>query len=287
MTRPHRRFVDPFPQDRPPARRGFSLVELLVASGIGLVVMASVASLFSIFGRSVTQGQARVEFNGRTRTVAWRLRQDLVGLTCPARPVVRTDANAGYLQVVNGTTPAGDILALTTSSPGMPFAGRLEGTKGFESPTAEVAWFCEVDAGNVYQGQQVHNLHRRQLLVAATPDAGTFLGDVFAAKGNSDLSWAGGQALGLGDLSKAANRFLTTASPRALGGDRKGEDIVLRGVLGFDVQLIEATGFADRSFDTVEGTATAGTPLRGIEVRIRCLDPSNNQPREVRVSHAF
>ena len=287
MTRRCRKLVDQGSQVRPAARRGFSLVELLVASGLGLVVMASVASLFSIFGRSVTQGQARVEFNGRTRTVTWRLRQDLVGLTCSARPVVRTDANAGYFQVVNGTTPAGDILALTTSNPAMPVAGRLEGTKGFESPTAEVAWFCEVDAGNVYQGQQVHNLHRRQLTVAAAPDAGTFAGNVFAPRVTSDLSWAGGQALSLGDLSKAANRFLTTASPRKLGGDREGEDIVLRGVLGFDVKLIEAAGFVDRSFDTVEGTAAGGTPLRGIEVRIRCLDPSNNQPREVRVAHAF
>lgn len=270
-------------------RRGFSLVELLVASGLGLVVMASVASLFSIFGRSVTQGQARVEFNGYTRGVAWRIRQDLVGLTCPARPTVRSDANAGYLQIVNGSAPAGDILALTTSSPGTPFSGRLDNAKGFESPTAEVAWFCEVDAGNSFQGQQLYNLHRRQLLVAAAPDAGIFSKDVFAPKGNSDLSWAGGQALSLGDLSKSANRFLTTttAANRKLTGPREGEDVVLRGVLAFDVKLIEAAGPVDRSFDTVEGAAAAGPPLRGIEVRIRCLDPSNNQPREVRVAHAF
>lgn len=270
-------------------RTGFSLVELLVASGLGLVVMASVASLFSIFGRSVTQAQARVEFNGHARGVAWRMRQDLVGLTCPARPTVRSEANAGYLQIVNGSAPAGDLLALTTSSPGAPFSGQLDNTKGFESPTAEVAWFCEVDPGKVFQGQQLHNLHRRQLLVAAAPDAGTFVKNVFAPRGNSDLSWAGGQASSLGDLSKAGNRFLTTttAATRKLPGVREGEDVVLRGVLSFDVKLIEAGGLVDQSFDTVEGVAAAGPPLRGIEIRIRCLDPSNNQPREVRVTHAF
>lgn len=217
------------------------------------------------------------------------MRQDLVGLTCPARSTVRSDANAGYLQIVNGTAPAGDLVALTTSSPGAPFSGRLDNARGFESPTAEVAWFCEVDPGKSHQGQQLYTLHRRQLLVAAAPDAGTFAKNVFAPRGNSDLAWAGGQALSLGDLSRAGNRFLatTTAATRKLTGPREGEDIVLRGVLGFDVKLIEAAGAVDRSFDTVEGAAAGATPLRGIEVRIRCLDPSNNQPREVRVAHAF
>ena len=270
-------------------RRAFSLVELLVASGLGLVVMASVASLFSVFGRSVSQGQARVELNAFTRGVAWRMRQDLAGATAPAEPTVRSEANAGYLQIVNGSAPAGDVLALTTSSSRAPFTGRLDNTRGFESPTAEVAWFCEAVAGDTFQGQQLYNLHRRQLLVAAAPDAGTFSDNVFAAKGNSDLAWAGGQALSLGDLSRASNRFLatTTTATRKLTGDREGEDVVLRGVLGFDVKLIEAAGSIDRSFDTVESAAAPGPPLRGLEIRIRCLDPSNKQPREIRVAHAF
>jgi len=267
-------------------RKGFSLVELLVASTLGLVVMASVASLFTIFGRSVTQGQARVEFNGRTRSLAWRMRQDLVGLTCPALSVVPTDANAGYLQITNGAAPAGDTLALTTSSPGMPYAGAINGAQGFESPTAEVAWFCEVDAGKAFQGQQLYTLHRRQLLVAAAPDAGLFTGDVFAAKGNSELAWAGGQALSLGDLTKPGNRFFVTTNPRKLGPPREGEDVVLRDVLSFDVRLLQAGGAVDQSFDTVEG-AGPGAPLRGIEVIVRCVDPSNNQARELRVAHAF
>lgn len=278
-----------FTGTEPSARsKGFSLVELLVASTLGLVVMASVASLFTVFGRSVTQGQARVEFNGRSRSLAWRMRQDLVGLTCPALPVIPTDANAGYLQITNGTTgPASDELSLTTSSPGMPFTGGISGAQGFESPTAEIAWFCEVDTGKTFQGQQLYTLHRRQLLVAAAPDAGLFVGNVFAAKGTSDLAWAGGQALSLGDLTKGGNRFFVTNTPRKLGPPREGEDIVLRDVLGFDVRLLQAGGAVDQSFNTVEGAGPAGTPLRGIEVIIRCIDPSSNQIREIRVAHAF
>jgi len=249
--------------------------------------MAAVASLFAVFGRGVSQGQARVELNSRLRNVCWRMRQDLVGRTAAPQRLARVDSNSGYLQVMPGASPtAPDILALTTSTPGADLAGRLDGAKGYESPVAEIAWFCEPDSGNLYQGQQVYILHRRQLLVAACPDAGAFANNVFAAKGTSDLSWATGQAMSLGDLTKSANRFLATNPVRRLQGQREGEDIVLRGVLAFDIKLVEPAGPVDGAFDTTE-TGAADQILRGIEVRIRYLDPSNNQPREVRVAHAF
>lgn len=267
-------------------RGGFSLVELLVASGIGLVVMAAVGQLFGIFGRGVSQGQARVEANSRLRNVTWRLRQDLVGRTAPPQRLVLVDSNSGYLQVMAGPSPTVDILALTTSVPGSAFGGRLDGAKGYESPVAEVAWFCDPDTGNMHQGQQLYNLHRRQLLVAAAPDAGAFDRNVFAAKGTSDLAWAAGQATSLGDLTKPANRFWTTNPVRKLQGLREGEDVVLRGVLAFDVKLLDLAGPVDGAFDTTE-TGPADQFLRGIEIRIRYLDPAANQPREVRVSHAF
>ena len=118
---------------------GFSLVELLVASGIGLVVMAAVGQLFGIFGRGVSQGQARVEANSRLRNVTWRLRQDLVGRTAPPQRLVLVDSSSGYFQVMAGPSLTVDILALTTSVPGAAFGGRLDGAKGYESPVAEVA----------------------------------------------------------------------------------------------------------------------------------------------------
>lgn len=265
---------------------GFSLVELLVASGIGLVVMAAVGQLFGIFGRGVSQGQARVESNSRLRNITWRLRQDLVGRTAPPQRLVLIDSNSGYLQIMAGPSPTVDILTLTTSVPGSDFSGRLDGAKGYESPVAEVAWFCDPDPGNLYQGQQVYNLHRRQLLVAAAPDAGTFANNVFAAKGKSDLSWAPDQAMSLGDLTKPANRFWTTNPVRKLQGLREGEDVVLRGVLAFDVKVLELAGPVDGTFDTTE-SGPADQFLRGIEIRLRYLDPATKQPREVRVAHAF
>ena len=281
----------------PASRPGFSLVELLVASALSLVVMGAVASLFGVFGRGVSDGQSVVELNARMRNAAWRLRQDLIGLTCTPAPLVRVEANSGYFRVIEGsrtTSPdpntllgdIDDVLAFTTSSPGAPFAGRLTGARGFESPTAEVIWFCE-PSGQQHRGQELYNLHRRQLLVAGAPDAGSFAGNPFAARGDSDLSY-GQHANSLGDLSKRANRF--PAEPggnRRLTGDREGEDVILGNVIAFDVRIAEAGQPADRSFETREDGNPSGAPLRGVEVRIRCVDPASDQVRELKVVHLF
>ncbi len=281
----------------PALRPAFSLVELLVASALSLVVMGAVASLFGVFGRGVSDGQSVVELNARMRNAAWRLRQDLIGLTCTPTPLVRVECNGGYFQVTEGsrtTSPdpnvllgdIDDVLAFTTSSPGAPFAGRLNGARGFESPTAEVIWFCE-PSGQQHRGQQLYNLHRRQLLVAAAPDAGSFANNPFAARGDSDLSHTQ-HANSLGDLSKRANRFLTTAGAnRRLTGNREGEDVILGNVIAFDVRVAEGGQPADRSFETREDGEAGGAPLRGLEVRIRCVDPASDQVRELKVVHLF
>lgn len=289
----------------PPGRAGASLVELLTAAALSLVVMGAVASLFSVFARSVSEGQATVELHARMRNAAWRLRQDLVGLTCVPAPRVRVEANSGYFHVIEGPSATSalpavligdidDVLALTTSSPGSPFTGRLAGARGFESPTAEVVWFCEA-SGQQHRGQTLYNLHRRQLLVAATPDAGSFAGDVFAARGDSDLSYSadastpeGPHANSLGDLSKQANRFLATAGAnRKLTGAREGEDVILGRVIAFDVRISDGATPADVTFETRENGGATAAPRQGVEVRIRCVDPATDQVRELKVVHSF
>jgi hypothetical protein len=301
----------------PPIPRGFSLVELLVASMLSLLVMGSVAVLFAEFGRSVSDGRAMTDLNTRTRNAAWRLRQDLAGLTCVPAPRVGVEANAGYFHVIEGsnspapTAPLGDfndMLALTTSSFSAPFTGRLAGAKGFESPTAEVIWFCEPSTA-FYKGTQLYNLHRRQLLVAATPQAGNFLPpapdservfDPAWDATNNDLSYFQ-HANSLSDLSRRANRFLGASPPtappwnRKLTGAREGEDVILGNVVGFDVKIIRSgvSTATDETFETlhdgpvrVEGNA-ATQPLRAVVVEIRSLEPSNGEVRELKVVHSF
>ena len=84
------------------SRTGFSLIELLVASGIAMIVMASLASLFSMFGRALSQSQATVAQAARLRAAAWKLRQDLAGLTCRVTPWLSPEAEAGYFECIEG-----------------------------------------------------------------------------------------------------------------------------------------------------------------------------------------
>ncbi len=289
------------PSKAPAGRRlrsGFSLVELLVASALTLVVMAALATLFGDFGRAVSDGRAMVEVNSRLRNAAWRLRQDLAGLTCVPTPLVRVESGQGYFHVIEGPLTTGDVddvLALTTSSPGAPFTGRLAGAAGFESPVAEVVWFCEPSGLTYADNQPLYTLHRRQFLIAATPDVGDFANNVFAPKGDSDLSYGQQHANSLGDVSKPANRFWyplpapTLPWNRKLTGNREGEDVMLDNVIAFNIRVVAAaaTTPSNQSFETRDDGDPAAEPLRGIDVVIRIVEPSNGQTRDLRVVHSF
>jgi prepilin-type N-terminal cleavage/methylation domain-containing protein len=286
--------------------RGFSLVELLVASTIAVMAMAAVASLLGTFGRAVSQSQTLIDLNARIRSTAWRLRQDLRGATAPPNPWLRPEANAGYLQIVESGTTAPDALAgdcddrlmLTTSSLGSPFFGRLQGAAGFESSVAEVVWFC-VASGQTFEGQPLFNLHRRQLLVSGAPGAGVFLNGVAASidRNLTDVSCRnnGGQqvANSLGDLTIPANRFWNVVGgTTTLQGDRLGEDVVLANVIAFDVRTYStgSSAYVNQQFNTNYDLNTGpdmGSPLPGLQVQIRCVEPVSRQIRQVTVVHSF
>lgn len=167
-------------------RSGFTLIELLVASTIGLAVMASVATLFGLFGRAINDGNDISAMSARLRSAAWKLRQDLGGITTEVKPWLRPEACAGYFELIegplkdadaaHGTTTivadVDDVLMFTTRSSAVPFVGQL-GTTLAESNTAEVAWFCK-PSGQMAGTQPLYNLHRRQLLVSAYLGSGTF-----------------------------------------------------------------------------------------------------------------
>ncbi len=185
----------PLPRHEPAAggRQGFSLTELLVASTIALAVMASVASLFSVFSRALSQGHATVEMTARMRSAAWKLRQDLAGVTVRMSPPVHPESNSGYFELIEGPlrdTNAGvnspnlsadtdDILLFTTKSAGGPFVGRYGPNDLIESDTAEVAWFCRPgqppDSVALPGDTRVFDLYRRQRLVVGYVGKSPFL----------------------------------------------------------------------------------------------------------------
>jgi prepilin-type N-terminal cleavage/methylation domain-containing protein len=152
--------------------RGFTLVELLVASGIGLIVMAALATLLGLFSRTASSTQSIVDMTHRLRVVGDRLRKDLAGVTCKLEPPVSPDSDSGYFEIIEGPTrdalryrrpkawvtsdyfgDTDDGLLFTTRSTGEPFTGKY-GSETIQSNTAEVAWF--LSNGTLY---------RRQLLV--------------------------------------------------------------------------------------------------------------------------
>ena len=164
--------------------RGFTLVELLVASTIGLMVMASLATLLGLFSRTASSTQSVIDMTHRLRVVGDRLRKDLAGVTCKVAPPVSPESDSGYFELIEGplqdtirydsfgkeipnTTPNGDaddLLLFTTRSAGEPFNGKF-GDATIQSATAEVGWFLQRASQQIISGLELYNLYRAQLLV--------------------------------------------------------------------------------------------------------------------------
>lgn len=294
----------------------FTLVELLVASTIALVIMGTVATLFGTFGRTFSDSREISGLVGNMRGAAWKLRQDLQGTTVTVAPWSRAESSSGYFELIEGTrkdssaaantstlvADIDDVLLFTTRSSASSFRGRSE-TVSFESPYAEVAWFCKQSASTV-GGQILYTLYRRQLLVASHVGAGAFSNSARLAFSNwttfylsNDLSVRRIRTLapasdflfpnGLADLSKRENRFLhnigglinNTSFPYpfpastiiASSSNTTGE--ILTGAReGEDVVLQNVLAFDVRVFDSANntvgayvdlGAGQAGGPLSG------------------------
>jgi type II secretory pathway pseudopilin PulG len=233
-----------YPEHRGPA--AFTLVELLVASAIALVVMGGVAQLFSVFGRSFSQSQATVDLSARLRSAAWRLRQDLAGVTVDVSPPATPESNSGYFELIEGplrdaslAINAGNVTAnlgadtddslfFTTRSTGGPFVGRYFDGSGYgtiESPCAEVAWFCREAGTQPIPGTTLYNLHRRQLLVVG------YIGRPPFSAGNNSVPVASlvqpsllGQSRDTSGFDLSVRREGGVAVPNTLGDLTKREN---------------------------------------------------------------
>ncbi len=67
-------------------RRGFTLVEMLVAMALSLIIILAVTQVFRLVGDNVLAGRAVLEMSGQLRSAADQLQRDLGGLTVPVRP---------------------------------------------------------------------------------------------------------------------------------------------------------------------------------------------------------
>jgi prepilin-type N-terminal cleavage/methylation domain-containing protein len=214
------------------AGAGFTLIELMWAMTLSLVVMAAVASLFGVFTRSLTAAQAAADLSARLRTAAWRLRQDLTGVTVDLMPPVRPESESGYFEYFEGPCrdahakhgyggwglvgDVDDVLMFTTRSEGQAFVGRF-GDGTIESPVAEVAWFCRPSTVQPLDGMTLFTLYRRQKLVVPYVGRAPFDGTNSTGAASFDLNLhdlslrlEGNVFIpnSLGDLTKRENRFL-------------------------------------------------------------------------------
>lgn len=85
------------------SRRGFTLLEVLVATAVTLLMMISLAQVFKIVGDSMKQGRAALQMNNTLRSVSFRLRHDLNNLTVRVDPPADSGAGAGYFEYFDGS----------------------------------------------------------------------------------------------------------------------------------------------------------------------------------------
>ena len=150
--------------NRQPMRRaGYTLVELLLSTALGLLVLAAVIQMFSVMGGTINDSRAALAMNEDLRRVAAQLRSDLDGLTVIPDPPRPPENGEGYLQIIEGPmgpSSPGYMMARDTDFGGAPdttvsdtddiilftsrkeegFRARVNGTvETFDA--AEVAWF--------------------------------------------------------------------------------------------------------------------------------------------------
>jgi type II secretory pathway component PulJ len=176
------------------ARAAFTLVEIMMALGLSLLLLAAVITMFGKVTESISDSRALLEMADRLRLAEARLQLDLAGVTVTMNPPCDPANNQAYFEYREGGTvtgalaqntdagvpdptvgQVGDSLMFVTRSNGQPFVGRAPFKRAplaGETPTgsdalgpyvvvptiasnvAEVAWFV-----------RGHTLHRRVLLI--------------------------------------------------------------------------------------------------------------------------
>ncbi|GAB5403484.1 MAG: prepilin-type N-terminal cleavage/methylation domain-containing protein [Aureliella sp.] len=85
-------------------RTGFTLLEVLVATAVTLLMMVALAKIFSDIGRSMKQGRAALELNGRLRDVTYRLQTALNNATANPNSRPGSVEGRGYMELHDGPT---------------------------------------------------------------------------------------------------------------------------------------------------------------------------------------
>lgn len=85
-----------------PRQRGFSVLELLIATTIAMVILLIVTKWFRDLSSATAKSRALVEMSGQLRSVIAQLETDMRGATFPHGAMPGTIAPMGYIQYVEG-----------------------------------------------------------------------------------------------------------------------------------------------------------------------------------------
>src|SRR6478736_2752953 len=83
-------------------RRGFTLVEMLVAMVLTLLLVTAIAEFYAIVGDSVKDGRAMIEMGGQLRAAVQRLKADLDLITVTVAPWSDEGSASGYFEYFEG-----------------------------------------------------------------------------------------------------------------------------------------------------------------------------------------
>lgn len=176
-----------------PARRGMTLIEVLIATALTLVIMLALAQGFKTLSQGVTAGRARLTGSDQLRSLANLLQADLAGITANIRqlPQIQQAAN-GYFEYYDG--PLSDATAMlfnynpaATTPEEQLGASRwsdIDDTIMFTTKAKDGQWF----RGRVPMGLLI--LHQRNVTGSTVqPTLQDWLTDVSIASEYAEVAW--------------------------------------------------------------------------------------------------
>jgi prepilin-type N-terminal cleavage/methylation domain-containing protein len=162
---------------RAAARRGVTLVEMLVTVAVLVIIMTVLVQIFQSATGALTVAQQIQDLDNEIKLLESTIRADLGGVTARFTPPLNPTQNLGYFEYIENEfadlqgEDSDDCLRFTAKSPpGQPFTGRIWVTQpatgvGFYNPLVQPVTVTSENAEIIYFLRN-GNLYRRVLLIA-------------------------------------------------------------------------------------------------------------------------
>ena len=151
-------------------RRGFTLVELLIAMTITLLLMAALGKAFAVIGRTMKEGRSQVSVSGKLRGLSFRVRTDLRSRTVEAEPPIKAGDGQGYFLYYEG--PFSEQTAALFA------AERFREDSGGEPVGSSNAAFAAVNTPTYARHSRLGDVDDYLAFTAKAPADGWFTGKV-------------------------------------------------------------------------------------------------------------